>query len=274
MLFSFVAGLRRIDYLSFVCDERCRVCDKTVDDDLRFALDKSLRDTGGPDGEARFYTLCTTCRASMERCSSILYWLPLPKIEETVGSAETMPLLPVYTAGSYNGVTRKLIRRLKYDDDRLIARDLSTLLTRGVTLLRASVAADFGGCRAADTVLIPVPLHKKRQKERSYNQAELLARELACRTELQCNFRALTRMKNTSPQFGLSREKRISNVKDAFTCSAREIGKLENKLLVLVDDVYTTGSTLISCAQALASAGASRIAAIAVARSQLKGTLQ
>ena len=112
---------------------------------------------------------------------------------------------------------------------------------------------------AADGV-VPVPLHPRRRRERGFNQAELLARELG-RPVLQ----VLARTRETGTQASLPEAQRHRNVRDAFARTGADIRGLS---LVLVDDVATTGATLEACARVLMAAGAREVAALTVARAE------
>jgi ComF family protein len=115
---------------------------------------------------------------------------------------------------------------------------------------------------SADLV-IPVPLHPSRQRERGFNQAGLLASVLAERAGLPLNDVQLSRTRATPPQVGLGAEERKANVQDAFTWRG---SGLEGLRILLIDDVCTTGATLEACAVALAAGGAKSVWALTLAR--------
>ncbi|MFC1976178.1 ComF family protein, partial [Chloroflexota bacterium] len=102
-------------------------------------------------------------------------------------------------------------------------------------------------------VIIPVPLHASRLKERGYNQSELLAREVAVVIYLPVDTTTLQRVKKTKSQMKLGVDERRQNVKKAFACSSL---KLAGQKVLLIDDVCTTGSTLDASAAALKEGGA------------------
>jgi ComF family protein len=113
-------------------------------------------------------------------------------------------------------------------------------------------------------VLVPVPLHPRRRRERGYNQSELLARELSIRTGLELAARALVRRVDTLPQAGLSAAGRRRNVAGAF--AVRKRTKVSGRVVVLMDDVMTTGATALACARILKDAGAAEVRLLSVAR--------
>lgn len=114
----------------------------------------------------------------------------------------------------------------------------------------------------APDIVVPVPLHGRRFAERGFNQAEILGRAVAEKCTLPFRH-LLVRRRYTSQQARLNREERIANVEGAFACTS---DSLLGKQVVLVDDVYTTGSTMQECARVLKGAGATSIVGFVVAR--------
>ncbi|HET9906110.1 MAG TPA: ComF family protein [Anaerolineales bacterium] len=128
----------------------------------------------------------------------------------------------------------------------------------------ATQMADFVrslGWRAE--LLLPVPLGKNRLKERGYNQVALVARPLAYEVELDYNPDALWKARETRSQVGLTVSQRRENVEGAYQADIRAV---KDKAVILMDDVATTGSTIIACTAALLSAGAKEVYAITIAR--------
>ncbi|MGB9975645.1 ComF family protein [Thermovenabulum sp.] len=155
--------------------------------------------------------------------------------------------------GVYEGVLKGLIHEFKYNGE----RRLSTFF--GEKLFEAYERYGFEDIE----VIVPVPLHKKREEKRGFNQSLLLAKELGERTKKEVRD-ALIRTRNTEHQTALPREKRDENVKDAFKI---KIGSpVGGKNVLLVDDVYTTGNTADECAKALLSGGAKKVYVITLAR--------
>ncbi len=105
-------------------------------------------------------------------------------------------------------------------------------------------------------VLVPIPLHSSRKKKRGFNQAELLAKELSKRVDIPMDTGLLRRVKKTHTQKELNDQERLTNLKDAF--SVRK-GKIPRKNIILVDDIYTTGSTIDSAARVLKEHGAQNV---------------
>jgi competence protein ComFC len=112
--------------------------------------------------------------------------------------------------------------------------------------------------------IAPVPLHPLKQREREFNQAEILARHLSEATQIPLNTKLLRRVSPTMTQTRLTREQRAKNMRGAFAvCKGVKLG---GERVVLVDDVFTTGATTSACAQALRAAGAGEVCVWTVAR--------
>jgi ComF family protein len=151
--------------------------------------------------------------------------------------------------GAYDGALRSIVHALKYDGRRSLAKPLGALMqTRG-----ADVLAD------AD-LAVPVPLHASRRRERGFNQAEDLARHVGLPIVV-----ALRRIRRTPPQADLPAGKRHGNVKGAFA-PVRDCRSVSGRIVVLIDDVSTTGATLDACARVLKESGAREVRALTAAR--------
>lgn len=118
--------------------------------------------------------------------------------------------------------------------------------------------------RARWDVIVPIPLHPTRQREREFNQAERLGRRLSAACKIPLNNRLVCRAVPTRTQTLLSREERRTNVRRAFAMRAKD--RLKGQRIVLVDDVFTTGATSSACARILRDAGASEVCVWTVAR--------
>jgi ComF family protein len=137
----------------------------------------------------------------------------------------------------------------------------------GIGEVLGRIMADFAGSQWDMTVfslIIPVPLHRKRLRERGFNQAVIMARAIAKRFSLPLDFMTLRRELSTPPQVGLEREERLANVRKAF--AVRKPEKIAGRRILLVDDVTTTGSTLTECASVLMKANAEAVAILTLAR--------
>jgi ComF family protein len=158
-------------------------------------------------------------------------------------------------AGEYEGALREILHAFKYEGRRVLSRPLAAMMR----------AAGAGILSDADGV-VPVPLHPWKRARRGFNQADDLARRLDLPV-----LRALWRVRATAPQTGLRAAARRRNVQHAFGLSPffsreRRHRLLEGRIVVLVDDVRTTGATLDACAAALKGEGAREVRALTVAR--------
>ncbi len=201
------------------------------------------------------------------------------------------PPLVIRSAAVLQGPLRRAIHQLKYRGQTAAARDLAALLVEPArALLEGAAASDSRGHGTEGTppwvgaplgagvalwtggrwgqekrpVVVPVPLHPARERERGYNQAALLARHLAAALDLPYDGRWLRRERPTASQVGLSRRGRRDNVQGAFAAAPRPA--TATRPVLLVDDVVTTGSTLASAARACVAAGVPRVYGVTLAR--------
>ena len=148
---------------------------------------------------------------------------------------------------------RQAIHQLKYKNLRALAESLAELLSDYL------VAHPVPG-----EVLVPVPLHQKRLRERGYNQSALLAEEVGKLNGLSVVDDCLVRERHAPPQVRTSNvEERRGNVAGAFVCHDR---RLQGKQVLLIDDVSTSGATLDACAAVLKAAGAASVWGLVLAR--------
>lgn len=164
-----------------------------------------------------------------------------------------VPLLQVEWCAPFAGPIRGALHQLKYAGERRLARPLGE-----------AVARRWSRVGEGATLIVPVPVHADRERQRGYDQAVLIAEVAASTLGLPC-LRALERVRATDAQFELGRDERSANVSGAFRVRPG-VGTVADQWVLLVDDVVTTGATLAACAVALEDAGASAVSAIAVAR--------
>ncbi len=156
---------------------------------------------------------------------------------------------------------RELIHLLKYDRVRPTAGVLGRMASDAVLQLISHFGADR-------PLVIPVPLHEKKLRERGFNQSELIARaamKITPAGEVNCS--ALYRVRPTESQTGLTPQQRRANIRGAFRVDSDEISGRD---ILLVDDVFTTGTTASECARVLRKAGAARVWVVTVARVLLR----
>lgn len=162
-------------------------------------------------------------------------------------------------------LTKKLIYQFKYQPYlKDLAKTLASILIEHFIKTGKNTDEIWGS-----SVLIPVPLEKKKLRNRSYNQSEELAKELAKVLQIPVISDVLIKIKSTKPQMELSKQEREKNLVGAFAIknlARSDLAKFSGKKVFLVDDVYTTGSTMEECARVLRSAGAKSVWGIAIAR--------
>ena len=161
----------------------------------------------------------------------------------------------IRSAFVFNAASRALVHALKYQQADYVADKMGQLLYQQFAHYPELAEADL---------IIPVPLHPKKKRARGYNQSELLARAFSRCTGLALDTLALQRTRDTVSQTKLGRQGRLENMVGAFTCSHPE--SVKGKIVLLIDDVATTGATLEGCAVALRQAGAKRVFAYTFAR--------
>jgi ComF family protein len=159
----------------------------------------------------------------------------------------------VRAACRFEGLVRTAIHELKYRGARVRAPLLANLLAQAIEARPLQL-----------DLIVPVPLSARRRRERGFNQAELIASELADRLEIPVVADVLQRTRHTIAQVGKSSEQRRSNLAGAFACLAP--ARVSGCRIGLVDDVMTTGATLRACADELRAAGAVRVYGLVVAR--------
>jgi ComF family protein len=157
----------------------------------------------------------------------------------------------VWAAWVYDERVALLVHALKYDDRPQLARELSLALARA---LGGGPAAGPGVGLKRHDLIVEVPLHRARHRERGYNQAAVLAECLASRIGVPRLAGALERVRPTPPQARLGPAARRANLADAFR--VRHPERLAGRNVLIVDDVLTTGATLEACFDALGRAGA------------------
>jgi len=165
---------------------------------------------------------------------------------------------PPYSAARaalrYEGSCRDLIHAFKYTQKSHLRRPLG--------LLMASLLNQFVAEQKPD-LLIPVPLHISRLRTRGFNQAILLGEILSRQWQIPLLRQGLQRIRPTTPQMELTRDQRLTNLRDAF--AIKDATMPADRRVMLVDDVFTTGSTLSECARVLRQEGYHEVSAVTVA---------
>jgi ComF family protein len=169
--------------------------------------------------------------------------------------------------GGYHGELRSLVHLLKYDGMQPVARRLGALLANSLEAFAES---------EAQMLVVPVPMHAAKQRQRGFNHAELLARAVIKEMHrrhpqwgLHLGTGLLKRVRVTVSQAGLTSHQRRQNLRGAFFAPHPE--KLAGRDVLLIDDIYTTGATARACSRVLRNAGARSVRVATVARAQREG---
>ncbi|MBU0574595.1 MAG: ComF family protein [Candidatus Margulisbacteria bacterium] len=161
----------------------------------------------------------------------------------------------VHSVAEYEGALKRAIWRFKFDRKKELADPLGYLLAkyanRHLSLKNMHM-------------IVPVPLHEKRLRQRGYNQSELLCRQLTKYYNIPTVHRSLYRVRDTMPQFELNKRERFSNIRGAFAVNGKE--PVKGKNILLVDDIYTTGMTVSECTSMLKRSGASSVHVLTLSR--------
>ncbi len=167
----------------------------------------------------------------------------------------------VFCGVSYKHVVNQLIYAFKYEP---YVRDLAKTLAE--LMYESLVQKEVIGSLLTEKngILVPIPLHRRKLNRRGYNQSELLAKKFALLSGMPV-LRVLDRVQSTKPQFGLSKEERKKNMRDVFALKKKLDGR---KTVFLIDDVMTTGATLLEAARALKRNGVREVYGLCLAREQ------
>lgn len=215
---------------------------------LKAALDLLLPPTC-PGCAAEGQLICADCMRLMRR-----------RLDEPAGVPIGLParqpagIVQLEWCCPFNGPARAAILALKYDGERRLVAPLGELM-----------AARWQTAAIGGELLVPVPIHAQRRRERGFDQAELLARVVGERLRLRVAY-ALERAAVTAAMHKLGRGARQANVRNAFVVSERHRARVRDRWVVLVDDVVTTGASLAGCARALYDAGAYAVSALTLSR--------
>ena len=205
---------------------------------------------------------CQECVAAIETIAPPVCYrcgrpLPQPDLVCQKCSAEGSALDGIRSYAYHSDPLRQAIHELKYADLQALAVPLGRLMAEGWETVHPS-GQDID-------IIVPTPLHAKRERERGYNQAALLARELGAHLQRPVVESSLARIKATAPQVELDAQERKANVQEAFRCTDHS---LAGKQVLLIDDVCTTGSTLEAAALALRRVDVSSVWAYTLARAR------
>ncbi|MFH1542140.1 MAG: ComF family protein [bacterium] len=166
------------------------------------------------------------------------------------------PHLGVHCVSAYDGVIKEAIARFKFKKRKRLHEPLGILLVHYLSSTPSLQMEEID-------VIVPVPLHKSRHQERGFNQADLLA-QVVSKYHAKPVVQALERHRQTQAQFDLKRNERYENIRDAFKVTNPH--HVHDKRVLLLDDIYTTGSTIAECSRTLKQAGAKRVEVLTLSR--------
>lgn len=172
-----------------------------------------------------------------ERCQAEIDSIPMP-----TSIRSRPPLAGVTFTGIHTGKLQEAQWALKYDNTPEMAEPLGQRLAERFSMLNWTI-----------DMIVPVPMHTTRLRERGYNQAQLLGEVTAQQLTIPCAADAIRRLRQTQSQVTLNAQERLANMQDAFEANPQIVS---GQTILLIDDVYTTGATLAACAQAALDAGA------------------
>ena len=221
-------------FLDWLFPPRCPICDKIIKNDEKICTNckKELKWIKEPK--------CFRCGKPVEEEQEYCYDCRKQEFHYQQG----------FSLWLYEGAAKQSVTAFKYKGRQEYAAFYGEELVRayGKKLKDLNI-----------NVIIPVPIHKERERLRGYNQAELIARELSKALQIPLEAKALLRVRSTKPQKQLNYKERQRNLEKAFQCKPIPCKKRKLGNVLLVDDIYTTGSTIEACTKSLLAAGAVKV---------------
>lgn len=231
--------------LRFVLPVDCISCDRPLHTDPVSTVCRGCWDRIGPTGGPR----CSLCDQPFAAAAATS-WTPDHRCQPCLTRPPAFDR--AWTPFPYLPPLQDAICAFKYRHTYSLAKPLAALLC-------GALPADVDG-----DLLVPVPLHPSRLRAREFNQSLLLADQLGLYLKRPVAANALTRTFATPPQTMLKRRERVANLRHAFAVPTTDA--VSGRRILLIDDVYTTGTTLNECAKTLLQAGAASVSALALAR--------
>ena len=213
---------------------------------------------------AEHETFCEKCRAAAFRRGANCLVCGARNATGALCAGSCKKLAPsslknIFWAGSYDETIKNTVWQLKYKKRAELASPLGIFLAdKWMERQKSYEPVSF--------IAVPIPLHPAKRTERGFNQAELIAQTFSQRTNIEVALDILRKVKETGSQAKTAnRADRLQNLKDAFAVNADVLKKYDGKTIILIDDVATTGATLIHASSALTSAGAKNIIGLVAA---------
>lgn len=189
-------------------------------------------------------SLCPSCRVKLK-----------PILKAKIQKIRGKNFLYLAYLFEYSGIIREKLISYKFRDHSYLDKTFSKIIIKNKKICRFIKKYD---------IIIPVPIHKKRFRQRGYNQSELIARKVSQALEIPMETGILIKDKNNIAQSTLTKMERMQNAKNVYSVS--NPSKIKNKKILVIDDIYTTGSTAEECSKMLKQAGASEIAVLVIAK--------
>jgi len=211
----------------------------------------------GCDLEGKYF--CLKCQKKLFPCQEII----------SSGVSQRGNLEGMTIVWRYKGLAREVIKEFKYRFIQGMIKEVAGLAVNQLWQQRKERYLKFWQFIVKKPIIIPIPLHSSRHNWRGFNQAEVLAKELAKIWQLPYTAKILRRIKSTRPQVELKGKERKENIKGVFSLSdeLKDKGKiLRGQDFLLVDDVITTGATIREAGKVLKKAGAAKVWGLALAR--------
>jgi len=239
---SAVSLFGEILELAFPSDIYCICCGKPITPDRLYSIcDDCIRTVHWANGRT-----CAKCGKILQDWHRSELCLDCARIRHE--------FLRGFSCVQYNEIERRLVHGLKYEKKRYLARKIAAIMADRL------MAED-----AAPDMIVPVPMFKAKERKRGYNQAALIAGALSGLTGIRLSKNVLCRIRDTEPMNSLSPGERRRNMESAFAVPSKHAPSIRGRAVLLVDDVYTTGSTADACAAALRDSGASIVLVLAFA---------
>ncbi|NMA67733.1 MAG: ComF family protein [Clostridiaceae bacterium] len=192
-------------------------------------------------------SLCDNCYKTLPYYGKGIYKAPkIPYIEG------------IFTAFYYENGIDRTIQAMKFNNQPSLSETLAYLLIEKYIKEPVLPHVDL---------IVPVPMHRKKKRQRGFNQAELLAKKVSKFLNIPLDTNSLVKIKNTKPQSSLSRNHRLYNLDNVF--EVKNITNIKGKNILLIDDVITTGTTINTCGKILCDSGASKIYALVIANAEI-----
>jgi len=244
MLQAYVMHVFR-RFIDLILPATCSYCRETVGDSaIPFFCTTCWNDFSAISGPA-----CPHCGKPFESPETLTH----SPDHECSSCRQTPPQCDqIVSVGYYEGTLREAIHQFKYRPCRSLGKPLAQWMLNNIRLVSGL------------DCIMPVPLHRKRLRQRGFNQALLLSHAVSDAYGIRLSIDNLLRIRYTRPQVELSGQERIANVEGAF--SLHHPQDINGANILLVDDVFTTGSTINECSKVLKKAGAERVNALTLAR--------